>query len=309
MNIRYHTPVLVDECIEGLNIRPGGIYLDGTLGGGGHFKAIAEKLGNDGILIGIDRDPDSIACVRNLVAETETRIITGQSEFSGFDGFLDANGIDRIDGFLLDLGVSSHQIDAPERGFSYLKDGPLDMRMNRAKGRPASDLIASLTAEELAEMFREYGEVENPRRLARVIFEKNRTSAIQTTGDFRNCLLAEYGSVSMKLLSKSFQALRIAVNGELDQLRLVLDKAVNRLRIGGRLVVISYHSLEDRIVKNFFRTKENGCICPREIPMCVCGKTAILKRVNRKSIRPSDLEIAANRRARSARLRVAEMIV
>jgi 16S rRNA (cytosine1402-N4)-methyltransferase len=309
MNATYHVPVLLNESIEGLNVRPEGIYLDGTLGGGGHFQAIVDKLGQNGTAIGIDRDPESVSWVRGHVNNSNTRVIIEQSDFSGFDRVLDANGIGAVDGILLDIGMSSRQIDATERGFSYLHDNsPLDMRMNPSRGQPAYELLDELSCDELSGIFRGYGEIENPGRMARAIKGHAVKSGIRTSGDLKKCLTVEYGTVSIKLLSKLFQALRIAVNRELDELESCLKKAVGRLSEGGRLAVISYHSLEDRIVKNFIRSHENACTCPREAPVCVCKNFSTLKRITRKAIRPSEAEIVANRRSRSARLRIAERL-
>jgi 16S rRNA (cytosine1402-N4)-methyltransferase len=304
----YHVPVLTKEILEGLGVQPGGVYVDATLGGGGHFEAVIGALGENGIAVGIDKDPDSISWVRSHVTSSSVKIIIEQSSFSQFDAVLNRHGLGAIDGLLLDLGVSSRQIDSAGRGFSYQQNSPLDMRMNPDDGIPAHELLSTLPQDELARIFRTYGEVENAGRLAKTIKEYLLTGAIRTSGDLKQCLEAEYGTVGIKLLSKSFQALRIAVNSELDELETCLEKAVDRLGTGGRIAVISYHSLEDRIVKNFFRTQEHGCTCPVNLPVCICGKSSKLKRITRKSISPSAAEIERNRRSRSAHLRIAEKI-
>jgi len=283
--------------------------VDCTLGGGGHFEAIIRALGEKGVAIGIDKDPDSVSWVRAKVISSPVRTIIEQSPFSRLGSVLDRHGIRSVDGILLDLGVSSRQIDDPHRGFSYMQDTILDMRMDPAGGRPAYELVRDEPREELCRIFHEYGEIAHAERMAHVIKEYLRRCELRTSGQLKQCLAGYYGTVSVKLLSKTFQALRIAVNRELDELAECLQQAAKRLTKGGRLVVISYHSLEDRIVKNFMRTKEQGCTCPVAVPVCVCGNVSTLKRVSKKAIRPSYDEICRNRRARSARLRIAEKTV
>jgi 16S rRNA (cytosine1402-N4)-methyltransferase len=309
MSGMYHVPVLAKESIEGLRVLPGGTYLDCTLGGGGHFEAIIRALAGKGTVLGIDQDPDSVSWVRTNVTLSSVRTIIEQSPFSRLDSVLDRHGIRSVDGVVLDLGVSSHQIDAPQRGFSYMHDTVLDMRMDPAEGRPAYELLRDEPQEELRRILHDYGEIRDAGRMARVIKEYLRSRELRTSGQLKQCLAAHYGSVSVKLLAKTFQALRIAVNGEMEELTACLQKAVDRLSKGGRLVAISYHSLEDRIVKNFMQVKEKGCTCPADSPICTCRNVSILKRITKKAIRPSHDEIERNHRARSARLRVAEKMV
>lgn len=302
----YHEPVLKEEVCSYLITRNNGIYLDCTLGGGGHFRAIAERLTSEALLIGIDRDMDAINWNRNSPV-SGPGVIIEQSRFSDFDSVLKKHSIGKIDGVLLDLGVSSFQIDSVGRGFTYMKESDLDMRMNPLEGIGASELIEQSTAEELASILEEYGEVHNANRMARVI--KSCKFSLKTSEDLRSCLIQEYGpNLQIKVFAKVFQALRIAVNNELGELKTFLHKISGYLVSGGRLVIISYHSLEDRIVKEFIREQEQGCICPKQVPYCTCKKQVILKRVTKKAVQASDEEIKRNPRSRSARLRIAERI-
>ncbi len=259
----YHEPVLKNEVIELLVVKKSGIYLDCTLGGGGHFRAIAEKLENDATLIGIDRDIDAIEWNRQHSSNVNVRALFEQSRFSDFDKVLDRYEISGVDGMLLDLGVSSWQIDNENRGFSFMGEGILDMRMNEVEGVPAHEYISSLNESELSKILSEYGEVQNADRMAHTL--KNCEFPLKTAADLRNCLSKEYGpNLKYKVLAKVFQALRIAINDELGELRRFLNKSVNYLKPQGRLAVMSYHSLEDRIVKDFMRSAEQACICPAE---------------------------------------------
>ncbi|MFW5775079.1 MAG: 16S rRNA (cytosine(1402)-N(4))-methyltransferase RsmH [Chitinivibrionales bacterium] len=308
-HLTYHTPVMLQESLDGLAIQPEGIYVDVTLGGGGHFCAIASRLNEDGTIVGIDRDPAAIQHAQRFEHLSQPRIILEQSRFSAFDTVLERNGIDRVHGILADLGVSSHQIDTAGRGFSYMQDSALDMRMGR-QGQSASELIAQSDEHQLAEILSEYGEVRNAQRMARAIKRFDHHHPIRTSTDLRECLRQEYGTgLKVKIIAKVFQALRIAVNQELWELQTFLGKMHSRLSTGGRLVVISYHSLEDRMVKQFMRRGEQACVCPPELPVCRCGKIAWLKRISRSAIKPTEDEITQNRRARSARLRVAEKVI
>jgi len=305
--VAYHEPVLLCETIAALAVRPHGAYVDGTLGGGGHFRAIIEKLDAQGTAIGLDRDPEAVAWNAGRIPSTPARVIIEQQEFSRFDAALSRHGIGAIDGMLLDLGISSHQIDAAARGFSYLRECDLDMRMNPAGEITAADLLNNATGEQLAEILGTFGEIMNPRRMASALVRFRAGKRFVTSGDLRECLSGEYGpNVKFKVLSKVFQALRIAVNNELDELTTCLEKTAGCLREKGRLAVIAYHSLEDRIVKNFMREKERQCACPPQQPICTCDRRPIFKRINNKAIKAGDSEIARNPRARSARLRVAE---
>lgn len=306
----YHVPVLIEESIKGLSIKPEGIYLDCTLGGGGHFRRLANMLDRQGIAIGIDRDPEAVKWVRDHFPNVISRLIIEQSKFSDFDKVLKKYSIKNIDGLLIDLGFSSRQVDNPHRGFSYKVDAQLDMRMDPQDERTAEKIIADSNEEELAEILKEYGEVRNPQRMAAAIVRFSRKQRITTSGDLRRCLENEYGTpIKYKMLSKLFQALRIAVNNELEELRICLNKAVKYLNKGGRLVVIAYHSIEDRIAKNFMRDYEQQYVCKPNEPICKCDKPSVLRRINRKAYRASINEINRNQRARSARLRIAEKVI
>jgi len=308
MSEDYHIPVLLNECIEHLNIKKDGVYCDFTLGGGGHFAEIAKKLGKDGTAIGIDRDLTAVERAKNRDFGAQCKIIIEQSPFSQFDEVLQKLKVEKIDGILMDLGVSSHQFDEGERGFSYRSDAPLDMRMNRKDEKNAADIINFASESELTQILGEYGEVRNPQRMAKKIVASRKTKKIETTGEFVSVLNEEYGQLQNAVLSKIFQAFRIAVNAELDELKIALQKSIELLNTGGRLVILSYHSLEDRIVKNFLRDSAQKCICPRELPKCVCENKAKIELITKKSIVAKDLEILDNRRARSAKLRCGERI-
>lgn len=302
----YHVPVMLDECLEGLNIRPDGVYVDVTFGGGGHSRAILQRLGPDGRLYAFDRDGDA---ARNVI-DDERFCLIGEN-FCHLKRFLRLYGVRRIDGLLADLGVSSHQLDEGERGFSTRMDGPLDLRMDRREGTTAADLVNSASEEELERTLRLYGELPNARQMAKAIVkwraveaESGETSGIRTTGDLKAAVehLLPRGREN-KTLAMLFQALRIEVNGELEALRQMLEQAVELLNPGGRLCVMSYHSLEDRLVKNFFRAGNfDG-----EVEKDFYGVPQVeLKLVSRKPITASDEELQRNNRARSAKLRVAE---
>ena len=316
----YHVPVMLDECLEGLNIRPDGVYVDVTFGGGGHSRAILQRLGPDGRLYAFDRDGDA---ARNTI-DDERFCLIGEN-FCHLKRFLRLYGVRRIDGLLADLGVSSHQLDEGERGFSTRMDGPLDLRMDRREGTTAADLVNTASEEELERMLRLYGELPNARQMAKAIVkwraveaesgkrkaesgdggaESGKASGIRTTGDLKAAVehLLPRGREN-KTLAMLFQALRIEVNGELEALRQMLEQAVELLNPGGRLCVMSYHSLEDRLVKNFFRTGNfDG-----EVEKDFYGVPQVeLKLVSRKPITASDEELQRNNRSRSAKLRVAE---
>lgn len=304
---QYHLPVLGEPVATMVCTKAEGVIVDGTLGGGGHFDLFGNKLNAGAILIGIDRDPDAIAFNRNRAHRTQARTIIEQGTFSEVGTILRNNGIGKMDGFLLDLGVSSFQIDSAERGFSYTKECDLDMRMNREDQTTARDLIAAFDEYKLAEILSLYGEVRNAARMAHAM--KQYTHTIATSADVCDCLNREYGKeIRYKILAKVFMALRIAVNDELGELERVLVHSLDLLNEGGRIAVITYHSLEDRIVKRFFRDQEPHCICDRTEPVCSCGRPGMLKRITRKPITASETEIVSNPRARSARLRVAEKL-
>ena len=305
----YHVPVLLAESMDALAVNPEGTYLDATVGGGGHFREICSRLDSRGTAIGIDRDPDAIEWCRAHQGRVTATVILEQCAFSRFGTVLEHHGIGSLDGLLLDLGVSSRQIDSPERGFSYMKQASLDMRMDPSAGISAAQFCAQAGEQELAHALSSYGEITNPLRMARAIRQCQATRPLRTSADLVGCLKKEYGpALAVKVIAKVFQALRIAVNDELAELASCLDAALSYVKKGGRIVVISYHSLEDRIVKNFFRDNEQACTCPPVFQRCRCGKKIIVKRLNKKVIRPLEDEVEKNSRARSARLRAAEKV-
>lgn len=303
-----HIPVLLAECIENLAIQKEGLYLDGTAGGAGHSSEIAKRL-DGGWLYSLDQDPDAVAAARERLAGLPATVI--QTNFRYADKALAAEGVTSIDGALLDLGVSSHQLDARERGFSYLGDAPLDMRMSQS-GPTAADLVAGMTREELARVLREYGEEPYAWQIAGKICHARESAPVETTAQLA-ALVASAVPPSVRRKDKNparrtFQALRIAVNGELDALSEGLDVIFNLLRPGGRFCIITFHSLEDRLVKQRFRQWATACTCPPELPVCVCGGKAKAKLITRKPIEASAQEAEENRRSRSAKLRVIEKL-
>lgn len=300
----YHEPVLREEVLKLLVTTSSGVYVDCTLGGGGHFRMIAEKLDSNATLIGIDRDPDSIRWNQTHKTHGPGSIIE-QCRFSRFDSVLAKYRINAVDGILLDLGVSSFQIENPYRGFSYMKDSALDMRMNTDEGISASELLKTESQSAVAEILERFGEVQNAPRMAKAI--KDCPFPLETSADLRECLKREYGpNLKIKVLAKVFQALRIAVNDELGELKLFLNKVCKYLLPNGRVVIIAYHSLEDRMVKEFMRSSEQECVCPAGQVVCTCHRHILLKRINKKAIKASENEIKKNPRARSARLRAAQ---
>ena len=299
-----HVSVLLNESIDGLNIKEDGVYVDGTAGGGGHSYEIAKRL-KKGRLIAIDRDPDAIKAATNRL--NGLNAIVAHSNYSNFEDVLNNLNIDKIDGMLLDLGVSSYQLDNAERGFSFHNEAPLDMRMSK-EGTSAADLVNNLSAKELAKIFTEYGEEKFSYKIACEIVKRR---PINTTTELAQ-LISDCYPAKFKRdghpARQVFQALRIAVNGELEIIAETLEKAANRLNIGGRLAVITFHSLEDRIVKKTFVKLCEGCTCPPDFPVCVCGKTPSNKLVNKKPIIASEEELKINARSRSAKLRILEKI-
>ncbi len=299
-----HISVLLHETIDGLNVKEDGIYVDGTAGGGGHSYHIAKGL-NKGRLIAIDRDPDAIKAATERLKGLNATVV--RSNYSEFDKVLNELNIDKIDGMLLDLGVSSYQLDNAERGFSFHNEAPLDMRMSK-EGTSAADLVNNLSAQELAKIFTDYGEEKFSYKIACEIVKRR---PINTTTELAE-LISDCYPAKFKRdghpARKCFQALRIAVNGELEIISDTLIKAANRLNIGGRLAVITFHSLEDRIVKKTFLKLCEGCTCPPDFPVCVCGKTPSNKLVNKKPIIATDEELKINARSRSAKLRILEKI-
>ncbi len=300
-----HAPVLLREVLAYLQPQAGGLYIDGTLGAGGHAEALLRGSSPDGRLLGFDRDPAALAFAAERLAPFGARF-TGVARSFGEMGIVaPEHGFSHVDGLLLDLGLSSRQLDEAERGFSFLKEGPLDMRFDPREGETAADLINNLSAEELARIFRRYGEEPHSNRIARLIVAHR---PLRTTGELARLIAGEIGRrgrPGRHPATQVFQALRIAVNDELGEIERGLASAVELLRPGGRLAVISFHSLEDRLVKQFFRRESRDCVCPPEQPVCTCGARASLKRVVRKAVKATPEEIAANPRSRSARLRVA----
>ena len=304
-----HKPVLFEETIESLNINPEGTYIDGTAGGGGHSGAILERL-STGTLLSIDQDPDAIATVTKRLAKYPGSVIA-KGNFSEMVRLAAEKGITEADGVLLDIGVSSYQLDAAERGFSYHADAPLDMRMSKS-GTSAADLVNTLSWQQLAEIISRYGEDKSAVRIAKGIVAAREEKPIETTLELaeiiRESVPAAVRRAEGHPARKTFQALRIAVNGELDALRAGLEAAFSLLKPGGRLSVITFHSLEDRIVKQQMNAWCTGCTCPKDFPVCVCGKKPQGRLIYKKGLAPSEAELAENPRARSARLRVIEKI-
>lgn len=305
-----HTSVLLNEVLESLNVRPDGIYADGTLGGGGHAAAICAQLSQKGIFIGIDRDRDALAAAALNLKSYPCRIHLVHRTYEEIGEALVDLAIERIDGALLDLGVSSYQLDNPERGFSYMNDGALDMRMNDADPRTAAFVVNTATQQELARILRVYGEERWASRIASFIVEARKKAPIETTFQLVEIVKAAIPAAARREgphpAKRTFQALRIEVNDELGQLERAIDRFIDVLAPEGRLAVITFHSLEDRIVKETFRRREQPCTCPKEFPVCVCGKVSDVRRVTGKPILPDPEEIESNPRSRSAKLRVIE---
>ena len=306
-----HISVLLDECIENLNIKPDGIYVDGTLGMGGHSEQILKRL-TTGRLIGIDRDESAIGRAGERLKEYSDRLMLVHSNFSDVAAVLDDLGIDGVDGMLFDLGVSSPQLDESERGFSYMNDAPLDMRMDNTSALTAWNVVNEWPEEELVRILRDYGEERFARRIASRIVQRRSEKPIETTLELVDIIKSSMPAAALREkqhpAKRSFQAIRIAVNDELGAVEEMMRTAPDKLNIGGRLCVISFHSLEDRIVKTSIAARENGCTCPREAPICVCGFVQTLKSVQRKPIIPGEEELKENPRSRSAKLRVAEKV-
>ena len=307
-----HLPVMPRECIEGLAIKPDGIYLDGTTGGGGHSLLIAERLGESGRLIAFDKDEEALRAAKNKLRDHLGKVTFVHDDFASACGRLDELGIEALDGVLLDLGVSSYQIDNAERGFSYIKDAPLDMRMDRGQDLDAYKVVNGYPREKLESIFRDYGEERLARRIAAKIEERRAEAPVATTLELAELVAGcyppgtryKYGNPAKRV----FQAIRIEVNGELDRLSESVTALARRLRRGGRMAVITFHSLEDRIVKNAFRELSLSCTCPPDFPVCVCGKVREVELVNAKPITASPEELKANPRAESAKLRIVKRI-
>ena len=306
-----HRPVLLDECIEGLNIRPDGIYLDGTLGRAGHSREIAKRL-TTGRLICVDRDDAALEAAQTRLADWMDRVTLVHSNFDKVSDILDDLGLKGIDGMLFDLGVSSPQLDDGSRGFSYMADAPLDMRMDRSEGLTAADVVNGFDQNELRRILLQYGEERYAPLIAAAIVRRRSEKPIETTLELVDVIKSAMPGKALREkqhpAKRSFQAIRIAVNDELASVERMIRGAVPKLNKGGRLAVITFHSLEDRIVKTGMAEFAKGCTCPPDFPVCVCGKTPDIKLVSRKPILPTDQEVEENPRARSAKLRVAEKL-
>lgn len=306
-----HVSVLLSECIQQLNIRPDGVYLDGTLGLGGHSYEIASRLKN-GRLIGIDRDETAISRAGERLKEFGERVTLVHGSFGDLEQILGRLGIDAVDGMLFDLGVSSPQLDEADRGFSYRLEAPLDMRMDRTQRKSAWDVVNTYDEAELSRIFFVYGEERHARRVSAAIVRAREKASIETTMQLAELIRSAMPAAALREkqhpAKRCFQAIRIEVNNELGEVEQMMKTAPDHLKSGGRLCVISFHSLEDRIVKQAIAEREHGCTCPREAPICTCGFVQTLHNLTRKPILPSPEECAANPRARSAKLRVAERI-
>ena len=307
-----HAPVLLHECIEALDIKPDGIYLDGTLGGAGHSREIASRLSENGMLIGVDRDPAALQAAGERLSAAKARILLVHENFQNLRDILNQAGVERIDGMLFDLGVSSPQLDEAERGFSYMNDAPLDMRMNPEDRLSAYEVVNDWPQEELKRILFEYGEERYAPLIAAAIVRERAKKPIETTlelaGIIRSAMPAQALREKQHPAKRSFQAIRIAVNDELGAVERMMEAAPDLLNPGGRLAVITFHSLEDRIVKNAMQTAAKGCICPPSFPVCVCGRKPSVRILTKKPITSQPEELDENPRARSAKLRVAEKL-
>lgn len=305
-----HISVLLNETIEALNIKPEGVYLDGTLGGGGHAYAVCKRLNDKGRLIGIDQDADAVAAAGKRLAEFGHQVTILRNNYCNAKQALAETGVSKVDGIVLDLGVSSYQLDTVERGFTYMHDTPLDMRMDQRQKLTARDIVNEYSEQGLYRILRDYGEENFAKSIAKSIVLARQDKPIETTYELNGLIKA---AIPAKMRAKgghpskrTFQAIRIECNHELDVLKSSLEGMVSLLNSGGRLCIITFHSLEDRIVKNFFRKMENPCTCPPEFPMCICGKVSCGRATPRKAILPSKEEQEANPRSKSAKLRVFE---
>jgi len=301
-----HQPVLYHEIIHALQPKKAGHYVDGTLGAGGHARGILEACTPDGRLLGLDVDPQALALARETLAPYGRRAHLLRASYDSLTETLREIGWDEVDGILLDLGLSSMQLDTPERGFSFQQDAPLDMRFDPASPTTAADLVNTLPQDDLADLIYRYGEERASRRIAQAIVKARPLRTTRQLAAVIETFSPRRGHIHPA--TQTFQALRIAVNEELDRVENVLPQAVAALKSGGRLAIISFHSLEDRIVKEYFRRESRDCICPPKQPVCTCGHKATLKEISRKPITPDEAEIAANPRARSAKLRIAEKL-
>ncbi len=303
----YHLPVLLEEAVDSLDCRPGGIYVDGTLGGGGHAAEIMKRIMPGGRLVGIDADPEALKEAGARLEPYRSNVIFYKGNFGNIAAILAGLGIGKVDGILLDLGVSSHQLETAGRGFSFARDAQLDMRLDQTEGRTAFDLVNGFSEEELEKIFREYGEERMARRIAAAVALSRKEAPIRTTGELAEIVSGAVPAAARRgkihPATRVFQALRIAVNNELGNLEKALADGFELLETGGRFAVISFHSLEDRMVKTYFRSWEKGCTCPPDFPFCTCHKQGRAKLIARKAIKAGPAEIEKNPRARSARLR------
>ena len=316
-----HVPVMLEEVLKFLRPEPGGHYIDGTLGGGGHTKALLERSAPHGNVLGIDADIQALARVKERLAESVSsgQLVLAHGNFAELARIVDEAGFVSIQGILLDLGFSSHQMDNPERGFAFSADGPLDMRLDQSEGMSAANLVNSASEQELANIIWRYGEEKRSRQIARRIVHERAKGAITRTAQLAKLAAAgvPFKSGAIHPATKTFQALRIAVNHELERLEAVLPQMLEVLsargemggKDGGRMVIISFHSLEDRLVKEFMRREAKDCICPPQVPVCVCGHKARLRLLTPKPMIPTSEEVSANPRARSAKLRAAEIVL
>lgn len=305
-----HFPVMLDETVSALDIKPDGIYVDCTLGGAGHTKEILSRLSQNGRVIGIDRDASALENAKNTVKDE--RLITVHDNFCNIAYILSSLGYEAVDGIIADLGVSSHQLDTASRGFSYMQDAPLDMRMDTSAALTAYDVVNNYSERELARILDIYGEERFASRIASRILAAREAEPIKTTlglaSVIESTIPAKFRHEGGHPAKRSFQAIRIEVNGELDCIPKLIDEGIPKLRSGGRMAVITFHSLEDRLVKNAFRTLENPCTCPKDIPVCVCGKKPVVRVITRKPILPGARELEINTRSHSAKLRVCEKL-
>lgn len=306
-----HTSVLLNECLEGLNIKSDGIYVDGTMGGGGHTSEILKRV-TKGVVLGIDQDQDALAAATEKLKGIGSNFMTAHSNFSELIEVLKDKQIDKIDGLLLDLGVSSFQLDEASRGFSYMHDGKLDMRMNQAEAFSAYDVVNTYSEHELTDIIRRYGEENWAVRIAKFIVEARTLKPIETTFELVDVIKSAIPAKARKdgphPAKRTFQAIRIEVNSELKIIQKTIEDALSVMNIGGRIAIITFHSLEDRIVKETYKKLAQGCVCPPEFPICVCHEKPKAKIITRKPVLPSDEEIDENPRSRSAKLRVLQKL-
>lgn len=304
-----HVSVLLNETVDGLNVRPGHIYVDGTLGGAGHASLVCERLKGNGRFVGIDQDADALKAATKRLEKYDFVSIV-RNNYENINEVLENLNIGKVDGIMLDLGVSSYQLDTAERGFSYMADAPLDMRMDDRMEKTAKDIVNDYSEKQLYEMIRDYGEDQFAKNIAKHIVAAREEKRIETTFELveiiKEAIPAKFRMIGGHPAKQTFQAIRIELNRELDVLKNSIDRMIDLLNPGGRLCIITFHSLEDRIVKNKFKENENPCTCPPDFPVCVCGKVSKGKVITRKPILPSDEEIEENKRSKSAKLRIFE---